>query len=155
MTGRTPTVSAASSQNDLAQRSSILSSSPMPTTAPQVGAGQQEQLKPRTNDSYFNTIRADAGESGRHDDDWEKKMLCSEDCGSQHPSADPILDLAVSTFTELMGVAVMIDSGADQVKIQDAAAKVPKGKLDFSSLSASLFEQGMAAQDEQGNKLHV
>ena len=54
-----------------------------------------------------------------------------------------------------MGVAVMIDSGADQAQIQDAAAKVPKGKLDFSSLSSSLFEQGMAAQEEQGSKLHV
>ncbi len=129
MIGRTPTMSAASSQNDLAHRSSTLSSSPTPTTAPQDGAGQQEQPKTRSNDSYFNTIRADAGDNGRHDDDWEKKMLCSEDSGSQHPSADPILDLAVSTFTGLMGVAVMIDSGADQAKIQDAAAKVPKGKL--------------------------
>lgn len=155
MTGRTPAMSASSSQNDLAHRSSTLSSSPAPASAGQDGASQQELAKPRSDDSYFNTIRADAGDSGQHDDDWEKKMLCSEDGGSQHPSADPILDLAVSTFTGLMGVAVMIDSGADQAKIQEAAAKVPKGKFDFSSLSASFFEQGMAAQEEQGNKLHV
>lgn len=153
MTGRTPTVSAISNQNDLAHRSSVLPSSPTP--AGQNVEGQQEQPKPRSNESYFNTIRADASDGQQHDDDWEKKMLCSEDGSSQHPSTDPILDLAVSTFTGLMGVAVMIDSGADQAQIQDAAAKVPKGKLDFSSLSSSLFEQGMAAQEEQGSKLHV
>ena len=153
MTGRTPSVSAISNQNDLAHRSSALPSSPTP--AGQNVEGQQEQPKPRSNKSYFNTIRADASDGQQHDNDWEKKMLCSEDGSSQHPSADPILDLAVSTFTGLMGVAVMIDSGADQAQIQDAAAKVPNGKLDFSSLSSSLFEQGMAAQEEQGSKLHV
>ena len=177
MTGRTPTVSAISNQNDLAHRSSALPSSPTPagqngrsseshlsllrngrvvTDEDKVNVeSQQEQPKPRNNESYFNTIRADASDGQPHDDDWEKKMLCSEDGSSQHPSADPILDLAVSTFTGLMGVAVMIDSGVDQAQIQDAAAKVPKGKLDFSSLSSSLFEQGMAAQEEQGSKLHV
>lgn len=153
MTGKTPSMTATGSQESLAQRSSSLSSAPVSST--QEGVARQEMPKQGNDNSYFNTIRADAGDGKRRDDDWEKKMLCSEDGGIQHPSADPVMDLAVSTFTGLMGVAVMIDSGTDQAQLKDAAAKIPKGKLDFSSLSASLFEKGMAEQEEQGRKLHV
>lgn len=67
-------------------------------------------------------------------EDWMKKLLCSEDSGVQMPSNDPVMDMAITMFSSLMGLAVQIDGKSHEESMAAATDAAMNRQLDLTTL---------------------
>lgn len=106
------------------------------------------------NDVKPGDINAQENNSTLSPDDWMKKLLSSEDCGTKAGnSTDPIIELAMQMFTGLLTLATQIDQkNTDEQKCENITQSLVSRQLDLKGFVKNLDNPKLTVTDN-GNAI--
>lgn len=80
-------------------------------------------------------------------ENWMKKLLSSEDSGVGMGTGDQLMDMIVSMFTALMGLAMQIDNKSEEERMSQATDAAINKTMDLSSLTNSLKDCSLTVKE--------
>lgn len=96
----------------------------------------------------YKTTEGSAVDTKMSPEDWMKKLLSSEDCGEKIANEDPIVDIAMTMYTSLMGLAVQIDNKSEAEKMQVATDAALNKRIDLSSMMPNMKESALVIRED-------
>lgn len=98
-------------------------------------------------------------------EEWMKKLLTSEDSGVSMGTGDPLMEMVVSMFTALMGLAAQIDGKSEEERMATASNAAIDKVIDLRSVVPALKEcsltvkasgdMALAVDDGKNNYSHT